>query len=85
MVGIKEEADWICVAVKNNGPMITEEERKRLFDKFWQGDTSHASQGTGIGLSVVKKIVELHKGKINVESTPEETAFVVRLPKGKSS
>ena len=84
-IEIKEEADWIYVAVKNNGPMITEEERKRLFDKFWQGDTSHASQGTGIGLSVVKKIVELHKGKINVDSTPEETAFVVRLPKGKSS
>jgi len=81
IVEIKETEEHILISVKNTGPMISEEEKKRLFDKFWQGDSSHAAQGTGIGLSVVRKIVELHKGGISVESTPEKTSFIVSLPR----
>ena len=68
------------VSVHNQGPQILPEQTKRIFDKFWQGDASHATEGTGIGLSIVKKIVELHHGEIEVDSTPQETAFTVVLP-----
>lgn len=72
----------VAVAIKNNGPAIKEEDRERIFNKFYQADTSHASAGTGIGLAVVKKIVELHEGKVQVESDDRETAFWVIIPDG---
>lgn len=79
-VEIRRTTEGTQITVANHGPMITQDEQKRLYDKFWQGDTSHAAQGTGIGLSVVKKIVELHKGSIAVRSNEQETAFIVTLP-----
>lgn len=77
---IKETKDVVTVLVKNNGPELSTEELRRIFDKFYQGDTSHASEGTGIGLSIARKIVQLHKGKISVISSKEETVFSVELP-----
>lgn len=71
----------VLVAIKNNGPAIKEEDRERIFNKFYQSDTSHASAGTGIGLAVVKKIVELHEGRVWVESDDRETTFWVNIPK----
>jgi len=71
---------WQEVSIVNHGPQIPPEQMKRLYDKFWQGDPSRAAEGTGIGLSIVKKVVDLHNGQIAVESTPEETIFTVRLP-----
>lgn len=80
-ISITEEPGVVTISVKNNGPEISSEGKKRIFDKFWQADTSHASEGTGIGLSVAKRIIELHKGSISVISSSEETVFTVRLPK----
>ena len=68
------------VDVSNNGPAIPPEQHKRIFDKFWQGDPSHAGEGAGVGLSVVKKIVELHGGQVLLTSTEEKTTFSVVLP-----
>lgn len=79
-LSISKTAEGVTVTVKNNGAEISEEDRKRIFNKFYQGDTSHASEGTGIGLAIVKRIVELHKGKISVVSSPQETVFTVSLP-----
>ena len=79
-VAITQSVDFVRIAIQNHGPMIAAEEQKRLYDKFWQGDPSHAAQGTGIGLAVVKKIVDLHGGMIEVNSTPEQTVFTVSLP-----
>ena len=79
-VKIGRQKERMLVSVVNHGPMLTEEEQKRMFDKFWQGDPSRAGKGNGIGLSVVKKIIELHKGDVHVESSPEETVFCVSLP-----
>lgn len=79
--GKNEQQKMVAVAVKNNGPAIKEEDRTRIFNKFYQSDVSHATQGTGIGLAVVKKIVELHNSIIRVESDSRETAFWVELPK----
>lgn len=70
----------IQVSVTNHGPEIPPEEVKRIYDKFWQGDVSRSTEGNGIGLAVVKKIVELHGGKIDVNSSKETTVFTVVLP-----
>lgn len=80
-VEVEQEAEEIRVLVRNHGPEIPPEDQKRLFDKFWQGDSSHAAQGTGIGLALVKTIVELHKGQVTVHSEPAETTFTVALPR----
>ena len=77
-IGRREKA--LCVSVHNHGPQIPPEQIRRLFDKFWQGDPSRAGEGTGIGLSIVRKVVELHNGQIDVQSSPEETVFSVYLP-----
>lgn len=79
-VRMARHGQWQEVAVINHGPQITPEQQKRLFDKFWQGDPSRAAEGTGIGLSIVKKVVELHNGQVEVQSTQQATAFTVRLP-----
>ena len=79
-VRLKRKPHTLEVSIINHGPKIQEVEVKRLFDKFWQGDTSHASEGTGVGLSIVRKIVELHKGIVQVSSTEAETIFTVLLP-----
>lgn len=67
--------------ILDNGCGISAQIREHIFDRFYQGDPSHAMEGNGIGLAVVEKIVRLHKGEITVSS--EEgigTTFVVTLP-----
>lgn len=80
-VSLSEQEACILVQIKNNGPQISSEDQNRIFHKFWQGDTSHTSEGTGIGLSIAYQIVQLHKGTISVHSNPTETVFTVSLPK----
>ena len=63
------------------GPM-TPEVQKRVFEKFYQGDTSRKAMGNGLGLSLVKRIVELSQGIIEVDSAPGQgSTFRVILPK----
>ena len=55
--------------------------RTRIFEKFYQGDNAHATEGNGLGLALVKRIVDLCGGKITVTSAPNEGAcFSVYLP-----
>ena len=60
----------VCFAVKDNGIGLTRRQIKKVFDKFYQVDSSLSRkvEGTGLGLSIVKFIVDAHKGKIDVES-----------------
>lgn len=67
--------------IRNGGSGMDEETRERIFDKFYQGDTSHSSSGNGLGLTIAHKIIELHKGTIGVkESNLAGTTFQVILP-----
>ena len=77
---IEEQESHLVVTILNKGPMIPADIQERIFNKYWQADLSHASEGTGIGLSISKKIIELHEGTISVSSSPEETKFIVSLP-----
>ncbi|NND10363.1 MAG: HAMP domain-containing histidine kinase, partial [Flavobacteriaceae bacterium] len=70
--------------VKNTGVGLTEEEQQNLFQRFYQ--TSEDNIGTGIGLALVKELVDLHKGTIEVTSAPSEwTSFSVTLPVDRNS
>lgn len=73
--------EQILVKIEDNGIGMSENEIARIFDKFYQVDTSHSNQGLGLGLSIVKKVVELHKGRIEVSSKiGNGTIFKIWLP-----
>ncbi len=73
--------DAIFVAVSDNGAGMDYETKKHIFEKFYQGDTSHATAGNGLGLSLVKRIVEMMDGRISVDSTlGKGSSFTVSLP-----
>lgn len=80
MVQIRPGAGMLTVSVTNYGPDIPPEDQKRIFNKFYQGDTSHSGEGAGVGLAVAKRIIDLHQGRIQVSSGGGKTVFSVSLP-----
>ena len=77
------EAGFVCFAVSDNGIGLARRHLRRIFDRFYQVDSSLArkAEGCGLGLSIVKFIVDAHRGKIEVESKPGRgSTFTVRLP-----
>lgn len=70
------------ISVANSGTEILPEHREKIFHKFYQVDQSHAAEGNGVGLAVVKKIVQLHDGEVAVHDETGMVTFVVTLPKG---
>lgn len=81
-----EISEFAEIRVRDTGPGIPPERLEKIFDRFYQLDDSQTrrQEGTGIGLALVKELVDLHKGEIHVTSEPGKgTAFIVRLPLGK--
>ena len=73
--------DSIVIVVRDTGCGISQEALPRIFDKFYQQDTSHATAGNGLGLSIVYKIIDLHKGTIQCDSQVSKgTTFTICLP-----
>lgn len=73
--------DNFCIKISNTGSEIPSEKQDKIFTKFYQADESHSTLGNGIGLAIVKSIVNLHKGNISVNSGNDITTFTVVLPK----
>ncbi|NJK86829.1 MAG: hypothetical protein HC906_13485 [Bacteroidales bacterium] len=78
-------SNLIEISIINSGPGIAPEDLPNIFDKFYQTKSSGSkNKGTGIGLALTKGLVELHRGKIWVNSVPDvETCFAFSLPIGK--
>jgi two-component system, OmpR family, phosphate regulon sensor histidine kinase PhoR len=73
----------VAIEVEDNGPGVRPHDRKRIFERFYRGDDllSRQTEGTGLGLAIAKKIVELHGGRIELDSRlGEGSTFRVVLP-----
>ncbi len=79
-VRIRADEEDIFVDVENEGVEISDEDKTRIFQRFYRTDASHEKEGNGIGLSIVGSIVKLHDGKVEVKSGNGITVFTVKLP-----
>lgn len=77
---IKESDGYYQISVANAGKEIPTELQEKIFRRFYQADESHSSEGNGVGLAIVKRIAELHKGNVSVFSEHGITRFTVELP-----
>lgn len=77
----RESTDEIRVAITNKCADLTENNLRHLFDRFYQADASRTTTGNGLGLPIVKKIVELHGGTVSATSKNGTVTFTVILPK----
>jgi signal transduction histidine kinase len=84
-ITLSSDQDHAKVEISDSGMGIPPEKVDRIFDRFYQVDDSNLREfeGSGIGLSLVKELVELHHGTITVTSKPEQgSCFTLRIPLG---
>jgi signal transduction histidine kinase len=80
----EETSDSISVSMSDTGIGIPEEKIPSIFEKFYQGETSHSDEGNGLGLALVKRIIDVLNGEISVKSQLNKgTTFSIKIPKGK--
>ncbi|MBD8521688.1 sensor histidine kinase [Lysinibacillus fusiformis] len=82
-ISMSQEAHHVLVRITDTGIGISQEDQKRVFERFFKADRSHSRkyEGSGMGLAIVKQIVSLHKGDVWVESElGQGTTFIISLP-----
>lgn len=78
---LRKSDSAISVEISDSGIGMDEETKEHIFDKFYQGDRSHYSEGNGLGMALVKRIVDLCGGSIKIDSRLDEgTTFIIELP-----
>ena len=77
-IEVTSQGQQAVVSISDTGTGIPEEVKSKIFDAFFT--TKPAGEGSGLGLDIVRKIIEKHHGHIDVESKPGQTRFSVRLP-----
>ena len=84
-LSVQEYENSVVILISDTGIGIAEKSLDKIFDRFYQVDSTDNQKGTGIGLALAKSIIEAHKGKISVRSMEGKgTTFVVELPLGDS-
>ncbi len=80
VLSLKQEGDRAIVSISDTGCGISEEKQKHIFEKFYQADTSHASEGNGLGLALVKTVLDKVGGELTMKSkVGKGTEFVVKI------
>ena len=68
---LSQKARKLNFTIEDQGPGLSEDAQKHIFDKFYQGDSSHKQEGNGLGLALVKRILTIEKGQITAENIPD--------------
>ena len=68
---LTRKPEKLVFTIEDQGSGLSEETQKHIFDKFYQGDSSHKQEGNGLGLALVKRILTIEKGQITAENIPE--------------
>jgi len=77
-VSASEERDKLVVRIRDDGPGVPKEIQARIFEPFFT--TKGVGKGTGLGLDVVRRLIQRQEGSVDLESVPGRTEFQVRLP-----